>query len=178
MSCLTSIWLLSPRTIPPQTPTSGHTVQQMLGHIYTAFQQRRRTMMHGLGGCLSVWCTVWCREDVYAWEPHMCVRARARVLTWQLIVWLLLILARHVSSHVRLCTGLLSTRRSQHQLCLCASAGVGAPYHGAAVWRGPLCAVSDLNFMAGWISSAAAAGLRDYPELKSVGFFFLFFIFY
>lgn len=80
MSCLTSIWLLSPRTIPPQTPTSGHTVQQMLGHIYTAFQQRRRTMMHGLGGCLSVWCTVWCREDVYAWEPrpaHVCACARA-----------------------------------------------------------------------------------------------------
>lgn len=46
---------------------------------------------------------------------------------------------------------------------ICVHNGVCVRY--LCVWIGPLCVISDLNFMAGWASSAAAAWFWDYPEL-------------
>lgn len=77
-----------------------------------------------------------------------------------------LYLARRVSSHVQLCADLLNTYSVPPALFVCGTVLARVIFE-SLFGKGPLCVVSDLNFMAGWVSSAAAAGFKDYPELHS-----------
>lgn len=58
-------------------------------------------------------------------------------------------LPRRVSSHVPFCTSLQNALYGHQLLFVCAHNGAVACYLCVAVWIGPLCVVSDLNFMAG-----------------------------
>lgn len=132
----------------PSPHTHRPTVQQMFGHsqVYTmsqwhgdALPQRLfASAMYSLtsGVCLRTWPRV-C-ACVHTYVGVCCLSSRY--------------LACCVSSHVQRCTSLPNAYYT-------AAGVVCVRYLCVAVCFGPHCVVSDLNFMAGWVSRAVAAGL-------------------